>query len=92
MDTGLMFLVISFIIIFIIAYRRNTGENVYKYIVRQVGVVYDKYAPYSFKVVREKVKDLGQEYSPKQYAIQISVFALVLWLFRICIFTVCFYR
>ena len=76
MDTGLIFILITFIVIFIIAYRRNTGENVYKYIVRQVGVAYDKYAPYSFKVVREKVKELGQEYTPKQYVIQVSFFAI----------------
>jgi len=37
--------------------------------------MYDKFAPYSFKVVREKTKQLGQEYTPRQYAIQITVFA-----------------
>ena len=38
--------------------------------------LYDKYAPYSYKEVREKVKALGQEYTKKQYTIQISVFAI----------------
>ncbi|NLL44301.1 MAG: hypothetical protein GX247_01365 [Mollicutes bacterium] len=76
MNTGLLLLLVSLILIFIIVYRRNSGENVYKYIVRQVGVVYDKYAPYSFKVVREKVKELGQEYTPRQYTIQVTIFAI----------------
>ena len=76
MSSGVIFIIISFIIVFVMAYRKNTGENVYKYIVKQVGVAYDKYAPFSFKVVREKVKELGQEYTPRQYVIQISIFAL----------------
>lgn len=62
--------------IYVYVYRKNRGENVYKYISRQVGVAYDKYAPYSFKVVREKVKELGQEYTPRQYAIQVAVFSI----------------
>ena len=66
-----IFVAIIFVVIFIIVYRKNTGTNVYKYITAQVGSVYDKYAPYSFKVVRDKVKKLGQEYTSKQYAIQI---------------------
>ena len=71
----IIFILITFIIVFIVVYRRNTGTNVYKYIVTQVGNVYDKYAPYSFKTVREKVKELGQEYTIKQYTIQVVIFA-----------------
>ena len=71
----LMFFLIAFIIVFIVVYRRNTGTNVYKYVVNQVGTLYNKYAPYSFKSVREKVQQLGQEYTIKQYTIQIAVFA-----------------
>ena len=74
--TNLVFILCAVIIIFVFIYRKDTGENVYKYISRQARNVYDKYAPYSFKVVREKVKDLGQEYTPRQYAIQIAVFAI----------------
>ena len=58
------------------SYRNNQGDNIYKYISKQFGAVYDKYAPYSFREIRQKVKDLGQEYTKKQYAIQISVFAI----------------
>ena len=67
--------IIAFIIVFIVVYRRNTGTNVYKYVVNQVGTLYNKYAPYSFKSVREKVQQLGQEYTIKQYTIQVAVFA-----------------
>lgn len=71
-----IFVVIAIILLFIFIYRINSGENVYKYITSRVSFIYEKYAPYSFKVVREKVKELGQEYSPRQYAIQIAVFAI----------------
>ena len=74
--TKIIFIAIALIIVFILIYRKNSGESVYKYITNQVGSLYDKYAPYSFKVVREKVKELGQEYTPKQYALQITVFAI----------------
>ena len=71
-----IFIVIAIILLFIFIYRINTGENVYKFIVNNVSNVYEKYAPYSFKVVREKVKELGQEYTPKQYFIQVVVFSI----------------
>lgn len=71
-----MFIIVAVIIIFVLAYRANAGQNVYKYISQQTGYIYDKYAPYSFKEIREKVKDLGQEYSKKQYMIQIAVFSI----------------
>jgi len=67
---------IAFIMIYVVVYRRNTGENVYKYISKQVGSAYERISPYTFKSVREKVKELGQEYTPKQYALQITVFAV----------------
>lgn len=71
-----IFLLIAFIVVFVFAYRNSSGENVYKYVSNQVGVLYDKYAPYSYKEIREKVKQLGQEYTKKQYTIQITVFAV----------------
>ena len=74
--TTFIFLAIIFIMIFIVVYRKNTGENFYKYVTRNVGTLYDKYAPYSFKTVREKVKELGQEYTPRQYAIQVLAFSV----------------
>ena len=75
--TFVILLIVTIIAIFIVLYRNNSNSNnVYKFINKKIGVIYDKYAPYSFKVVREKVKELGQEYTPRQYAIQIVVFAV----------------
>ena len=69
------FIIIGVILLFIFMYRVNKGDNVYKFIVKQVAVAYDKFAPYSFKVMREKVKELGQEYKVRQYTVQVVVFA-----------------
>ena len=69
--------IIAAILIFVYIYRRNTGNNSYKFIARTVGNTYEKYAPYSFKVVREKAKELGQEYTSRQYLIQVVLFGVV---------------
>lgn len=57
--------------IFIIFYRKSQNGEEIKNPLELVGDVYNKYAPYSFKVVREKAKDLGQEYNTRQYITQI---------------------
>ncbi len=67
----LIFLIV--LVIVIVLYRNYKGQNVRKFITSQVQSVYDKFAPYSFKVVREKTKELGQEYTPRQYTIQVVV-------------------
>ncbi len=75
--TFVILLVVTVIAIFIVLYRNNSSSNnVYKFINKKMGVIYEKYAPYSFRVIREKIKELGQEYTPRQYAIQIVVFAV----------------
>lgn len=74
--TFIIFLIVLAIAIFIIVYRSNKKTNVYKFVNDKINFVYEKYTPYSFKVIRKKVKELGQEYTPRQYAIQIIVFAV----------------
>ena len=69
------FLLILIIALFIVIYRKNTGAITYKFIVGKVGEAYDKFAPYPFKKIREKVKELGMEYTPKQYTVQVIMFA-----------------
>ena len=54
----------------VVLYRNYKGENVSKFFSSQFQTVYDKFAPYSFKMVREKAKDLGQEFTPRQYLMQ----------------------
>ena len=72
----LLFAGIAFILIFVLAYRNSEGEKVYKYISKYTGTVYDKYAPYSYKEIRKKVKQLGQDYTKKQYLIQVAIFGI----------------
>lgn len=69
------FLIIAVIAVFIVLYRMNTGAITYRFIVGKVEDAYDKFAPYSFKKTREKVKELGMEYSAKQYTTQVLMFA-----------------
>ena len=73
--TFIIFLIVVAIAIFIIVYRSNEKTNVYKFVNKQIGSLYNKYTPYSFRVIREKVKELGQEYTARQYIIQAIVFA-----------------
>ncbi len=68
-------IILLIITIFVITYRKNTGEGVYKFFVTQIGNAYEKYAPYSFKVVRQKSIELGVEYTPRQYLMQVILFA-----------------
>ena len=69
-------IIVALILIFVYLYRKNIGNKSYKFISRTLGDAYQKYAPYSFKVVRAKAKELGQEYTTKQYIIQIIVFGV----------------
>ena len=69
------FILIGIILIFVMTYRNSSGEGVYKFVKEQATVIYDQYAPYSYKVMREKIKDLGLEYTPRQYLIQVVIFA-----------------
>lgn len=68
-------ILIGIIIIFIISYRTKKGESVYKFISQQAVNAYKKFEPYSFKMMRDKVRELGLEYTPKQYLFQIIAFA-----------------
>jgi len=63
------------IALFIFIYRRNDGsESFYNFTKSQFSGIYDKYAPYSFKTISAKMKDLKQEYTTKDYILQIVVF------------------
>lgn len=67
----LIFLIV--LVVVIALYRNYKGQNVGKFITTQVQGLYDRFAPYSFKVVREKTKELGQEYTAKQYMVQVVI-------------------
>ncbi len=64
--------------IYAISYRLNADtdvEGTFKFIKSGIGNLYEKYAPYSYKQIREKTKELGEEYTIKQYIGQIILFA-----------------
>ena len=67
-------IVLIVIALFILFYRQSTGENAYKFIIKQAGDLYERISPYSFKKISEKVKALGLEYSMKEYITQIIMF------------------
>ncbi|MBQ6285161.1 MAG: hypothetical protein IJK67_02485 [Bacilli bacterium] len=69
-------LVIAVILIFVFIYRKNSENSSYRFITKSIDGAYGKLSPYSFKVVREKAKELGQEYTSRQYAIQVAVFGI----------------
>ena len=68
-------IIVGAIILFLVMYRSSSNKGVYEFFEGAVKEVYDQYAPYSYKVMHQKVKELGLEYTKKQYLIQIVVFA-----------------
>ena len=78
-------ILVGIIIIFIVTYRASTGSGVYKFIKESADSLYDKYAPYSYKEMRKKIKSLGLDFTPKQYLIQVvfigGFFAVVGYLY-----------
>ena len=62
------------IAIFVLAYRYNKGDNVYKFFADTVASIYNTYAPYSYSEVKDKIKELGYEYSFRQYSTQVLMF------------------
>ena len=71
------FLIVLLIVIFVALYRKSNGESLYNFVTTSIGNIYDKYAPYSFKNIRERCKEMGLEYTKKQYTIQVITFASV---------------
>ena len=71
----IVFIITALILIFIVIYRNSSGRNVYKHFIETIEPVYNKVAPYSYKVIREKIKEMGQDYTPQQYIGQIALFA-----------------
>ena len=69
--------IVGAIMLFLYVYIKNNGNASYKHIAKSVGNAYENYAPYSFRVVQAKARELGQEYSVRQYAIQIAVYGTV---------------
>ena len=65
-----LFLMIT-IAIFVMSYRQQNGESVYTFIVDTIRSLYNRYAPYSYQEVKSKSKELGTDYSMKEYVTQV---------------------
>ena len=75
MNITLLFIIVAALIIFLIIYRSAVGEQTYKFVKVQGKKLYSKVAPYTYKEIRKKIKDLGQDYTVQQYIGQAILFA-----------------
>ena len=74
MELVLLFAIAAFAVI----YRMNDNSTVggtAKEMTNGIKNIYDKIAPFGYKQMREKIKDLGEDYSPKKYLTQSLLFA-----------------
>ena len=71
---NIIFLLVGIILLFIVFYRSTGGKDIYKEVTSSLGPVYDKIAPYTYKEIRVKIKELGQNYKFKDYLRQIVIF------------------
>ena len=78
MDYSVELTLIALIIIFVWGYRASknsgTGESVSKFLFNGFQNIYNKYAPYSYQEVQTKAKELGYEYTAREYAEQVLLF------------------
>ena len=49
----LPFIIVAIILVFVIIYRSNVGEETYKFVKKQGGRLYSKVAPYTYKEIRK---------------------------------------
>jgi len=75
MSPTLIFIICAVILIFIVIYRSNTGEQAYKFVSAQTSRLYSKVAPFTYKEIRKKIKELKQDYTTQQYIVQTVIFA-----------------
>ena len=68
-------IIVGVVVLFIVTYRSSSGAGVYKFVNEQLSNAYNKFAPYSYKEMRKKIKALGIDYTPRQYLFQIVLFA-----------------
>ena len=64
-------LIVGVIVLFVATYRASNGKDVSKFIGTSVKNLYGKLEPYSYKEMRKKIKQLGIDYTPKQYIMQV---------------------
>ncbi len=70
------FIIVAILIVFLVIYRSGLGEYVTNSIKKKSMQVYGKVAPYTYKEIRQKIKDMGQDYTMAQYIGQTILFAV----------------
>ena len=70
-------IIIGVIILFIVFYRTKGEGSLSKFISTGAVNAYKKVEPYSFSTMRKRVKELGLDYSPRQYLFQVLIFAVL---------------
>ena len=75
MNITLLFIIVAALLIFLIIYRSAVGDQTYKFVKVQSKRLFSKVAPYTYKEIRKKIKDLGQDYTVQQYVGQVILFA-----------------
>ena len=65
------FIIIAVIMLYIVMYRSSEDTDFYQFIQHTASGIYDKFAPYSYKEMHKKIKDLGLEYTTKDYLVQV---------------------
>ena len=68
-------IIVSIIVVFIVTYSTSKGESVYKFVNVRANALYSKFSPYSYIEIRKKIKSLGLDYTPRQYLVQVILFA-----------------
>lgn len=76
MNITLLFIIVAIILIFLIIYRSNVGEQTYQFVSVQSRRLYSKVSPYTYKEIRKKIKELKQDYTVQQYIGQVIIFAV----------------
>ena len=64
-------LIIIVAVVFIYFYRYNSDNSFGKFFGKNLQGLYDRISPYSYNIVREKIKEMGQDYTVRQYTIQL---------------------
>ena len=64
-------LIVGAVILFMVTYRASNGKDVAKFISDSAKDVYSKFEPYSYKEMRNKIKQLGIDYTARQYVIEV---------------------
>ena len=62
--------------VFVVLYRQYSGRDVTKFVKDQSGNITNRYAPYSYSAVKDKIRQMGQNYGFKDYVSQCAIFGL----------------